>query len=294
MAGPKGPPVFFGSLACLAIIFFFWRRTDSIPLEPIEPIPTDLCDPFAEPGFLHYDKTQPKSARWIPFAEACDPAPDWLALFDARDTNALSFLANRTILVLGDSVDRNGLEHLAVMLGLPRYSVPYDDFSKKGQVPAGWDERGIPWIVEVPWLDLTFTNGFMYGLDDEDNFRQQPDWHPPGMAEERVDKLFKVHTDQLKYPPSFISIHSGRASDSNVHPKLPFNAHTSSSHSLGPSFLRPPRPCATTLYRDSIDASAYDLVAREDDPPPLARQHNLPRRAHLDAETSSSRSRGRC
>lgn len=76
----------------------------------------------------------------------------------------LSFLANRTILVLGDSVDRNGLEHLAVMLGLPRYPVPYDDFSKKGFVPPGWDERGIPWVVEVPWLGLTFTNGFMYGL----------------------------------------------------------------------------------------------------------------------------------
>lgn len=50
------------------------------------------------------------------------------------------------------------------MLGLPRYPVPYDDFSKKGFVPPGWDERGIPWVVEVPWLGLTFTNGFMYGL----------------------------------------------------------------------------------------------------------------------------------
>ncbi|KAI5475512.1 hypothetical protein MNV49_001326 [Pseudohyphozyma bogoriensis] len=121
----------------------------------------------------------------------------------------LSFLQNRTILVLGDSVDRNGLHQMAEMLGLPRYCVPYDDFSKKGVVPEGWDDRGIPWVVEVPWLRLTFTNGFMYGLDDEDNFRQQPDWHPPGMAEERVSKLFAVHTSQLDYPPSFISLHSG-------------------------------------------------------------------------------------
>lgn len=50
------------------------------------------------------------------------------------------------------------------MLGLERYPVPYDDVTKKGFVPDGWDHRGIPWIVEVPWLDLTFTNGFMYGL----------------------------------------------------------------------------------------------------------------------------------
>lgn len=50
------------------------------------------------------------------------------------------------------------------MLGLPRYCVPYDDFEKKGVVPEGWDERGIPWVVEIPWLNTFFTNGFMYGL----------------------------------------------------------------------------------------------------------------------------------
>lgn len=49
-------------------------------------------------------------------------------------------------------------------MGLPRYCVPYDDFSKKGVVPPGWDERGIPWVVEIPWLNTYFTNGFMYGL----------------------------------------------------------------------------------------------------------------------------------
>lgn len=150
------------------------------------------------------------SARWIPFSPSCEPAPDWLSLFLQRDMDKLAFLQNRTILVLGDSVDRNGLHHLAEMLGLPRYPVPYDDASAKGKVPEGWDERGIPWVVEVPWLGLTFTNGFMYGLDDEDNFRQQPDWHPPGKAEDRIEQLFKVHASQLEFPPSFISLHSGR------------------------------------------------------------------------------------
>ncbi len=46
--------------------------------------------------------------------------------------------------------------------------------------------------------------------DDEDNFREQPDWHAPGLAEDRIHQLIKVHTDQMKYPPSFISLHSGR------------------------------------------------------------------------------------
>ncbi|GAA5865796.1 hypothetical protein JCM1840_006249, partial [Sporobolomyces johnsonii] len=200
---------FCAVLALFALYRATQRRQESVQLVTPEPDADALCDPFAEPGFLHYDESAPLSARWIPFSPSCEPAPDWISLIAHQDISALSWLANRTILVLGDSVDRNGLQHMAEMLGLPRYCVPYDDFAKKGQVPEGWDERGIPWVVEIPWLGTTFTNGFMYGLDDEDNFRQQPDWHPPGKAEDRVDQLFKVHTDQLPFPPSFISIHSG-------------------------------------------------------------------------------------
>ncbi|GAA6063029.1 hypothetical protein JCM10212_001008 [Sporobolomyces blumeae] len=173
------------------------------------PQPEGLCDPFAEPGYLHVDDASPLSTRWIPFSDSCEPAPDWIATIARRDVAHLAWLANRTVLVLGDSVDRNGLHHMAEMLGLPRYCVPYDDFANKGHVPPGWDERGIPWVIEVPFLNTYFTNGFFYGLDDEDNFRQQPDWHPPGKAEDRIDQLFKVHASQLPHPPSFISIHSG-------------------------------------------------------------------------------------
>ncbi|BGP57807.1 hypothetical protein JCM8202v2_005454 [Rhodotorula sphaerocarpa] len=175
------------------------------------PLPSGAAqdDSLTRPPAQYYDENQPMSAKWVPYSSTCEPATDWLALIANRDVDSLSWLANRTILILGDSVDRNGLHHFAEMLGLPRYCVPYDDFGKKGQVPAGWDERGIPWVIEIPWTNTYFTNGFMYGLDDEDNFRQQPDWHPPGKAEDRIDQLFKVHTDQLPFPPSFVAVHSG-------------------------------------------------------------------------------------
>lgn len=76
----------------------------------------------------------------------------------------MSFLVNKTILILGDSVDRNGLHQMAEMLGLPRYPVPYRDWSERGNIPWGWDARGIPWVVEIPWFNTIFTNGFFYGL----------------------------------------------------------------------------------------------------------------------------------
>lgn len=118
----------------------------------------------------HVDDSSPLSTRWIPYSDSCEPAPDWIHSIQSHDLSSLSWLANRTILVLGDSVDRNGLQHMAEMLGLPRYCVPYDDFDKKGVVPEGWDERGIPWVVEIPWLGTYFTNGFFYGLVSQDLF----------------------------------------------------------------------------------------------------------------------------
>lgn len=78
--------------------------------------------------------------------------------------------------------------------------------------------------------------------DDEDNFRQQPDWHPPGLAEERIDKLVKVHTDQLKYPPSFISLHSGRTSLlSPLSIQSQKKRINQINHSMGSSFFRSSR-----------------------------------------------------
>ncbi|KAM0786895.1 hypothetical protein ACM66B_002319 [Microbotryomycetes sp. NB124-2] len=196
----------------LVLLYLMLRPGDNVePVQLVEPDPTldALCDPFNEPGFLHYDPDQPMQTKWIPYSPSCEPARDWLSLIANRQVDKLDFLVNKTILVLGDSVDRNGLEHLAVMLGLPRYCTPYDDFNKKGFVPPGWDDRGIPWVIEIPWTGTIFTNGFFYGLDDEENFRAQPDWHPPGKAEDRVDQLFKPHSRQMPQPPSFISIHSG-------------------------------------------------------------------------------------
>jgi hypothetical protein len=47
--------------------------------------------------------------------------------------------------------------------------------------------------------------------DDEDAFRWQGDWHPPGKAEDRLKELFIPFTAQLEHPPSFIQLHSGSA-----------------------------------------------------------------------------------
>ncbi|KAG0142655.1 hypothetical protein CROQUDRAFT_681373 [Cronartium quercuum f. sp. fusiforme G11] len=149
-----------------------------------------------------------------------------------RPYPSLDFLRGKTILWLGDSVDRNGLQHFHELLGANFRGFSYTDID--GPIPEGWDYRSIPYEVELGLLEprnrkkteglknvgaqfaglnARLVNGFFYGLDDINDFAVQVDWHAPGLAEQRIEELFKPMMDQFeletKEPPAFISIQSG-------------------------------------------------------------------------------------
>ena len=47
---------------------------------------------------------------------------------------------------------------------------------------------------------------------DQDEFSGQPDYHPPGKAEDRIDQLFRPYTQKLGRKIDMIQLHSGSAS----------------------------------------------------------------------------------
>ena len=53
------------------------------------------------------------------------------------------------------------------------------------------------------------SQAFFYGLDDQDEFEGQLDWHPPGKAEDRIDELFLPYTQKLGRKIDMIQLHSG-------------------------------------------------------------------------------------
>lgn len=148
-----------------------------------------------------------------------------------RPYPSLDFLRGKTILWLGDSVDRNGLQHLHELLGANFRGFSYTDID--GPVPEGWDPRNTPWEVDLgllnprnrhtpnpknpaaqfAGLNCRVVNGFFYGLDDINEFSVQADWHAPGLAEQRIEELFQPMVDQFaaeaKEGPAFISLQSG-------------------------------------------------------------------------------------
>lgn len=142
-----------------------------------------------------------------------------------------------TILLLGDSVDRNGLVHFCQLFKRNVTISHYHDISKhppgpyppdltRGHGPKfdGWDQRGLMHMCEIPFYDarnpergetvaMRVMNGFHYGMDELDEFNNPDhnDWHAPGKIEKRIDKLVMRAVEQLGGPDKIdlVQLHSG-------------------------------------------------------------------------------------
>lgn len=114
---------------------------------------------------------------------------------------------NATILLIGDSVDRNTVSFTGDNVDSKAIKAAYEDITNP--TPAGWNDQSLPRIVRVPALGLTVANCFMYGLDDSIDFEKQVDWHAPGLAEDRIEQLCAPMVNQLDHPPTVIQLHSG-------------------------------------------------------------------------------------
>ncbi|MBW0512583.1 hypothetical protein O181_052298 [Austropuccinia psidii MF-1] len=201
-------------------------------------------DPFSQLGSLFLHPTQASQTNWIPFNSNCPPATNYISairqlsnlpiekesqfitfsnitnLTIFRDT--VHFLRNRTILVLGDSVDRNSVIHFCQLISQPVRITSWKNASKlapfithphldsshlavppHGSDLEGFDIRGLPHVCFVEELDFVFLNGFHYGMDDQNLFNssQHPDWRPPGKFEDRIDKLIKPYLNQAFVRP---------------------------------------------------------------------------------------------
>ncbi|KAM0792366.1 hypothetical protein ACM66B_005046 [Microbotryomycetes sp. NB124-2] len=180
---------------------------------------------------------------------ASDPIPPkWLQAYNMTDRSAkglpdpIWFLRKRrrstppTILVLGDSVDRNGLVHFCQLFKRNVTISHYHDIHKRPPDPPqgdltrghgpkfdGWDQRGLPHMCEIPFYSsgsrstngvaVRVVNGFHYGMDalDEFNTPDHNDWHAPGRIEQRIEQLVVPFLEQLGGTDKVdvVQLHSG-------------------------------------------------------------------------------------
>jgi hypothetical protein len=170
----------------------FVAQTRDVPLPPLPPAPPAVPPP--PPPFPTDEETpsppedvppqdpgetqappieqsspsppSPPSTQVVP-PQRRSPAniPSELGSRAPRLAPELEFLRDQTILLIGDSVDRNGLEQLAQILDLQEMPTSYFNADHRGETP-GWDTRNVPHILEVPEIGLTVVNVFFYGLGE--------------------------------------------------------------------------------------------------------------------------------
>ena len=115
-----------------------------------------------------------------------------------------------------DSVDRNALTQIAELSNSEVYWTLYEDSTARNPDTQAfnWDERGVPHVATIApdSLNLRIVNGFHYGVaDDISEFKYAPDFHGPGLAEDRVTELFEPFVRTLG-KIDMIQLHSGSPS----------------------------------------------------------------------------------
>ncbi|KAG0147495.1 hypothetical protein CROQUDRAFT_656054 [Cronartium quercuum f. sp. fusiforme G11] len=162
------------------------------------------CDPYAEPGNL-YTSDNLHDSRYIIYNDPTirlprhhnAPNTDWIVPSFSADIHnnrleELDWMRNRTVLLVGDSIDRNLVIHfgrraLAGTHGTHAFFIPSDEL----KVPNVKMESHQIGVANLPELNLTIYNWFLMGLSVTE---EVPFFHPredlPQNYRSRIERFY--------------------------------------------------------------------------------------------------------
>lgn len=151
---------------------------------------------------------------WQPIAATDDCVPvDFLSLLrraqvDRETVPELDFARNRLIVIYGDSIDRDHVEHMCFFVGGAyemvgvghRFSPPYpkeralppEDYVNVFTGTREWPNfhQSRPFVCHLDALNFHFLNVFHYGFRPETHFMvHHPHYYPPATIEDRFDQI---------------------------------------------------------------------------------------------------------
>lgn len=153
-------------------------------------------------------------------------------------TSIPSTLFNRTILLIGDSIDRANAQYTCHLLN-GTYTItkpgdsywPQDDISNDPEIKAAWkpnsySERSFPTVCHVKSIDLMIMNVFHFGLDQEDYFTWKDQYGPPYNSEDRIEQIAVPLVQKVGREIDILEFSSG------VRPRLHLNVFLFSAQSI--------------------------------------------------------------
>lgn len=180
-------------------------------------LPSDLsfdylsnsCDPHDLPGVLHIadniDSIEGAlETQWQPITTTSCPSQNYINRIASNNLTLIpSSLYNRTLLLIGDSIDRGNVQYTCHLLkGEYTITKPGDKYWPQADIsdndesnvegrwkPNEYSERSFPTICHVKSIDLIIMNVFHFGLDKEDYFTWKDQYGPPYNTETRIEEI---------------------------------------------------------------------------------------------------------
>lgn len=178
------------------------------------------CNPYTKPGFVSHAPYP----SWQPYDTSCEAQPLFANLLASvpragagpvasmRPTSLSQkvrkdlerTLANRTVLLVGDAVERAMVQHLCSMLGSTSVGVTADHaFGSALKNMEATNPVGDTLLADYCYIeqyDAFFSSFYHYGTDTDDLWREQPTFFPPQQFESRMERLLTPYLRALRAP----------------------------------------------------------------------------------------------
>lgn len=181
---------------------------------------------------MHVDYSEPSNNYWEPSHTSGGTcvAPRFMQTLREGNYDKLEWLRNRTVMLIGDSIERDHVTQFCDLLGQPvtiakgnhKYAVPVDFSATSASVKndrlrrlalKGLQESTLPRVCYIPEANFLLTNVYHFGLDELDYWKGLDQFHGPGSIEERfterVQPYLKLLEQDGRQEPDIVEISSG-------------------------------------------------------------------------------------
>jgi len=170
------------------------------------------CDPYLEPGYLTTNPHNITGTYWTPYNRSCPRAPSFLA--DVRDRRPLPWLEGRTLLLVGDSIERNNLRFFCDLVGSKDLrTTPMRNLSatlREGHTVLEPADITRPNVCRVAEYDFEIVSFFHYGMQEDNIWSDTRIYTAPAVMEERIGTVFDLFYEYERDWPDMVILASGR------------------------------------------------------------------------------------
>lgn len=149
------------------------------------------CDPYALPGYIDYDKNNFNKTHWVGYNDDCKaihPPP----ILQLRDGMDFPDLKDKSVLFIGDSVDRQNAAFSCEMIGQD-VKVTYQRDYKDEVTDPGKMSGGHPRYCYSPEYNMTLSTFFFFGFDTDEIWHdKKKSYLLPGGVWERMKLLEEI------------------------------------------------------------------------------------------------------